>query len=259
MFEKVQSMYFSPTKTTEQIVNALSHSFNKPVRSLNITAKKNREKTYKFNPSNLAIIGVPVYAGRIPKIIESYFKTLEGHNTPTVIIALYGNRDYDDALIEMRDLLREQNFDIIAAGAFIGQHSYTREVGTNRPDAKDLEILSDFAKAILDKLKDHSSRDEPLHVKGNYPYRERKAGETFAPTTNNRCIHCSLCAKDCPVQVINYDDVTEIEAKKCLHCCRCIQICPTEAKKFNHPFIKGLVNQLIKNCGDVRKAPELFI
>jgi len=258
MFEKVQVLFFSPTKTTEQVVTTLSHQFNKPIRKINVTSKAKREKSYQFNPTNLAIIGVPVYAGRIPKIMETYFKTLEGNNTPTVIIALYGNRDYDDALLEMRNLLNEQNFNVIAAGAFIGQHPYTNKVGSNRPDSKDLEVVMTFAKDILEKLRGQES-NQLLHVKGNKPYRQRKKGETFAPVTSSMCIHCGLCATDCPVQVIDYDDVSQIDAENCIHCCRCIQICPTQAKKFEHPFIKGLVNQLIDNCGDVRKEPELFI
>lgn len=258
MFEKVQAMYFSPTKTTEQVVTTLSHQFDKPIRKLNITSKTNREKAYEFNSKNLAIIGVPVYAGRIPKIMENYFKTLDGNNTPTVIIALYGNRDYDDALLEMRDILNDQNFNVIAAGAFIGQHSYTRKVANNRPDAKDLEVVASFAQDILEKLK-NDSNESLLAVKGKHPYRERKSCEIFAPETSNMCIHCGLCATDCPVQVIDYDDVSNIDAENCLHCCRCIQVCPTQAKKFDHPFIKGLVNQLINNCGDIRKEPELFL
>jgi len=259
MFEKVQTLFFSPTKTTEQAVTTLSHQFSKPIRKLNITSKANREKSYEFSPRNFAIIGVPVYAGRIPKIMETYFKTLEGNNTPTVIIAVYGNRDYDDALLEMRDILIDQNFNVIAAGAFIGQHSYTRKVANNRPDAKDLEVVMAFAKDILEKLKNDIGKDALLSVKGNHPYRERKSGETFAPETTNMCIHCGLCATDCPVQGIDYDDVSKIDAENCLHCCRCIQVCPTQAKKFDHPFIKGLVNQLIDNCGDIRNEPELFL
>jgi ferredoxin len=258
MFQKVQALFFSPTKTTEQVVTTLSHQFSKPIRKLNITSKANREKSCEFSEENLAIIGVPVYAGRIPKIMEAYFKTLKGNNTPTVIIAVYGNRDYDDALLEMRDILNEQNFNVIAAGAFIGQHSYTRKVANNRPDAKDLEVVMVFAKDIIKKLK-KNTQDELLSVKGNHPYRERKSGEAFAPVTSNMCIHCGLCATDCPVQVIDYDDVSKIDTENCLHCCRCIQVCPTEAKKFDHPFIKGLVNKLIDNCGDIRKEPELFL
>jgi ferredoxin len=191
--------------------------------------------------------------------METYFKTLEGNNISTVIVAVYGNRDYDDALLEMRDILNDQNFNVIAAGAFIGQHSYTRKVGNNRPDAKDLKVVMSFAKDILKKLKKNSTEDKLLFVKGNHPYRKRKSGEAFAPKTSNMCIHCGLCATDCPVQVIDYDDVTKIDADHCLHCCRCIQICPTEAKKFDHPFIESLTKKLIDNCGKIRKEPELFI
>ena len=140
---KSTSLYFSPTKTTEQVVTTLSHAFDQPVRKTNLTSKVNREKSYEFSASNLTIIGVPVHASHIPKIMETYFITLEDNNTSTVIITVYGNRDSND--------------------------------------------------------------------------------------------------------------VTQIDAENCLHCCQCIQIYPTQAKKFDHPFIKGLVNQLIDHCGDVRK------
>lgn len=40
-------------------------------------------------------------------------------------IVLFGNRNYDDALIELRNLLEEDGFNTIAAGAFVGEHAFS--------------------------------------------------------------------------------------------------------------------------------------
>ena len=39
------------------------------------------------------------------------------------MIAVYGNRDYDDTLLEMKDILTERGFTVIAGLAAIAQHS----------------------------------------------------------------------------------------------------------------------------------------
>ena len=52
----------------------------------------------------------------------------------------------EDALVELEDILEKNGFSILAGGAFIGEHSYTRKVGTNRPDSNDLDIAFNFGK-----------------------------------------------------------------------------------------------------------------
>ena len=49
---------------------------------------------------------MPVYAGRIPNLLLlKYLTSVKGNDALAVPIVLFGNRNYDDALIELRDIL----------------------------------------------------------------------------------------------------------------------------------------------------------
>lgn len=60
---------------------------------------------------------------------------------------VYGNRDYEDALLELRDTVASLGFTPLSAGAFIGEHSYSTAempVAAGRPDATDLQTARTF-------------------------------------------------------------------------------------------------------------------
>ena len=65
-------------------------------------------------------------------------------NTPAVIAAVYGNRHYDNALLQMRNILAEQGFYVIAARTFIAEHSVFPSVAAGRPDQKDKAAMKEF-------------------------------------------------------------------------------------------------------------------
>lgn len=52
------------------------------------------------------IAAVPVYAGRVPNVLLKYLNSMQGYGAKAVPLVLYGNRDYDDALVELTDILR---------------------------------------------------------------------------------------------------------------------------------------------------------
>ena len=52
----------------------------------------------------------------------------------------------------MQEVLESNGFKVIAAGAFIANHSIMRRVAAGRPDEKDIEIINKFGKNILEKI-----------------------------------------------------------------------------------------------------------
>jgi hypothetical protein len=54
----------------------------------------------------LVLIGVPVYAGRVPLEAVAKLRRLRVDRVPAVIIVVYGNREIEDALLELKDLAR---------------------------------------------------------------------------------------------------------------------------------------------------------
>ena len=253
---KLNLMYFSPTNTTEKIIKNIAEGISSEYIDYNITLIKNRKEKIILEKDDLLILGIPVYGGRIPTILEEYLKSIKGNGSRLFIMAVYGNRHYDDAILELKDIFTENGFEVVGAAAFIGEHSFTKKVAENRPDKADLSKALELGKNILDKIS-NSSEFNP-HIPGNNPYKARKSGMTYAPSTNNLCTNCGICASSCPVEAINFEDCTIVDQEKCIHCASCIKKCPVEAKYFDSEYIANIVNFLEENCSD-RKEPEIFL
>ncbi len=221
---------------------SLSHKLTFPLSLLDFTLAKERKVTYGFGKDDIVIIGLPVYAGRLPNLLLNFLNTLQGKGALAIGIVTYGNRNYDDALIELRDILLKRDFKVISAGAFVGEHSFSKSLGSNRPNSKDL--------ILLDKLGEESAKkiiaNQPnkiLSVRGEEdPYRGYfkpldKDGQFISilkvtPKTRDTCIDCKICAKSCPMESIDFEDVTKITGI-CIKCCACVKKCPIQAKYFD--------------------------
>jgi ferredoxin len=216
----------------------------------------------KFS-NELVIIGAPVYAGRLPKDAVKRFKSLKAENTPAVIIVVYGNREYEDALLELSDLSKSLGFTPLAGGAFIGEHSFCTEnlpIAPDRPDEKDIEKAMAFGGAIKQKLsKILSIKDSsPLKVPGNYPYKEEMPVYPAAPETiEEHCTKCGACVDICPKAAVTLSELPETDPNLCIMCCACIKACPTQARIMNDPFFKDIAKWLNEHYSQ-RKEPDLF-
>lgn len=254
---RVQALYFSPTSTTKKAVKTIASTLSSDFINHDITLVHNRKTLPSFTNEDLLVIGVPVYAGRIPLIINDYIHSLKGNQTPVVLVGVYGNRDYDDALLELKDILSSNGFIPVAAGAFIGEHSYTNLVGTNRPDDQDVIILKAFAKDI-DDLLNHPNIDKlELKVKGNYPYKELKTRPPLGPVVSDQCTLCNACVDVCPSGALSLDQQILVDEQLCIQCCACVKTCSEQAISFKER-IGDFEKFLIANCSE-RKEPEVFL
>ena len=256
----IQAFYFSPTHTTEQIT---LHISDKMAEILSLKVEKNsltkpaeRAKDYALTNSDILVLGLPVYGGRIPLLLEQTLKGMKGENTPAVLVTVYGNRDFDDALLEMKDLLSANGFKVVAAGAFIGEHSFSKKLAADRPDGQDMEIATDFAQRCAKKLieKDFGK----LIVKGHHPYKERNPNAPVAPKTKDSCNRCMICYNACPTQAISSEDPKIADQDKCIKCCACVKSCPLGAKYFDAEMMLKSTAWLETNFMD-RKEPEFFL
>ena len=207
---------------------------------------------------SITIIAVPVYAGRVAPIALQRLRRLRGNNAPAILITVYGNRDYEDALVELRDETIQLGFTPLAAGVFIGEHSYSRPnmpIAEGRPDITDLQTAEQFGKDCLTKLE----KDEILsdfYIKGNIPYRFVGPSTPAAPVCTEECFACGECIEVCPTHAIALSDEGKIETEitKCIKCCACVKECPNGARVFDTPYTP----MLHQKCA-ARREPELFI
>ena len=254
-------MYFSPTGTTKKIVAAVGKKFFENMLSktqiVDLTPLAARLRSYAFGEEDVVIFGAPVYGGRVPPILKNIFENMQGNGARAVAISVYGNRDYDDALLETCDLLGERGFRVCAAGAFIGEHSYSALVGAGRPDAEDLLAATTFAIAAYEKVVNGAPIGKP--VRGNRPYRELSASMLApkkAPVFDaEKCVHCRKCVSVCPVCNIKAD---LSDCGRCIACAACVKGCPKGARFFDDEGVLAARARLEANCTE-RRSPKFFL
>lgn len=214
----IYGVYFSPTDNSKKYVDYISQSIEKNATMIDLTFK---EESIILNSDDLMIVVAPVYAGRIPNVARGRFKNIKGNNTPCILIATYGNRHYDDALVEMDDLFSSQGFMTIGACAVIGRHTYG-DIQVDRPNAEDLEMTCNYVKERI------SLNIPTRNIPGNHHEDEIVNKGRFHPQTLEGCIKCMKCVHECPVGAI-LDDCSTI-SDACISCFRCIRHCPVSQK-----------------------------
>lgn len=273
MNNNIKTFYFSATGTTRKIVTGIAdklakQSNNTITNNIDFTLPGARKEPMSFTKQDLVVVGIPVYAGRVPNVLLKYLNGIEGNGALTIAVVVYGNRHYDDALIELKDILESRGFQVVAAGAFIGEHSFSRILGHNRPDEQDMSSVADFAGHVFSKLT-VSPNDLPgVSVPGKQPYQpyyrpKDKDGNPVAfhkviPKTSDDCIHCGLCVSICPVGSIDTENESRITGI-CIKCCACIKNCPVEAKYFDDVNYLWHKQELEVAFTSPRREPEFYL
>ncbi|AET68676.1 hypothetical protein Desor_3170 [Desulfosporosinus orientis DSM 765] len=263
--KSLKLVYFSPTGTTRRIIEGIARGINQSdVELVDITRPETRKQQLQTSEDELLVIGVPVYSGRVPSIAIDWIHKIKAHNTPTVCIVVYGNREYEDALLELKDTMIKQGCIPIAGAAYVGEHSFSNAetpIAVARPDAADLNMAELLGQKVIEKILSISSIDHnsSITVPGNHPYKIPKA--KISPVDfiaiNDNCSQCGICAQVCPVGAIDYKNSTMIDKEKCLHCCACIKRCPENARTVKTGTFKDVAIWLSQTC-QKRKEPEFF-
>ncbi len=204
---------------------------------------------------------VPVYAGRVAPLAVERMNHLRGTGeTPAIIIVVYGNRAFEDALIELSDLVSNAGFIPFAAAACIGEHSYSRktsEIAVGRPDALDIEKISEFASEAFKKLTDNQIQQ--ITVPGNSEYRQGVGPADFHPEIiREGCTLCGVCVASCPAGIISLEDNELFWNDGCIRCCSCVKACPENVLEITEPRVVKLVKMLVEKCAE-RREPEFFL
>lgn len=246
----LHTFFFSPSDTTRKYAKTMTVAFGGESQLIDLTHGSCEIESELIDGDTVLLIS-PVYAGRIPAMAADLFRQIDGHGLRAIVAVVYGNRDYDDALLELADIAVNDGFNVIAAGAFIAQHCIFPKVANGRPDASDMTVAADFMKRAKE-----SDKLDISTIKGNRPYKRPGAIPLRPQTDENECVSCGVCARECPTGAI--DPVTlATDKNKCITCCRCIAVCGSHARKF-----KGVkyatVGKIFCAQNSKRREPELF-
>lgn len=246
--KKVWAVYFSATDTTKKTVLTIADEAARLLgaerEDYDFTLPGMRENGFAAGKDDLVIFGTPVYAGRVPNVLLKYLATIQGNGALAVPVVLFGNRNFDDGLIELRDILENTGFHTVAAAAFVGEHSFSKTLAVGRPDADDMKEALAFAGKVSEKVKGLTEGEAPAPVevegvphpyRGYYQPRDRKGVSIdirkVKSLVSDACDDCKICADVCPMGSISHENVREYTGI-CIKCGACIKKCPKQARYY---------------------------
>ena len=242
--------HFSPTGGTKKVADAIAAGFGTQITEVDLTAEV---KDVVLGAQDALLAVLPVYAGRVPRLSLERLSAIRGRGQKAVAVVVYGNREFDDALLETKDALEAKGFRVIAAAAFIAEHSILRSVAAGRPDEEDIALCQQFARDVMAKPEDAPS----IQVPGSFPYLEAHTAP-FHPVADENCLQCGLCAQNCPTGSIPVDDPGKTIADTCINCLRCVQLCPVACRAMPAPFM-DFITKLLREKAAGYKKPVVFL
>jgi len=256
---------FSPTGGAEHIGECIARGISEAeFDHIDLTPAAAADSAPRIVSGDVAVIAVPVYYGRVPDTAARRLRRLRGCATPAVLVVVYGNRAYEDALVELREIAVGIGFEPVAAAAFVAEHSFSTAaspLATGRPDLSDLERAVNFGKLVRDRL-DRMAEVETqisLDIPGNRPYRDKPDRVPTTPRTNpEACDLCGDCAKSCPTGAISVTDEVNTDPDACILCCACIRACPNGGRIIDGEWYEGITAKLAGLCAEPRKPEFIF-
>lgn len=249
--------HFSPGGSTQVITKYFTSCLaGEPGLSLDLLRDGTRTVP-NFSSKDLLVVGMPVFAGRLPQVCPAMLDKFKGDNTPAVALVAYGNREYEDALLELCDILSARGFKVIGAGAFIARHSIFPKVAAGRPDDTDKQKIAAFAANCAAKLAAGGAALDLSQIRGDRPYRDIPP-IPLKPSADDACNACGICSEICPTHAINPATPRETDAGRCISCTACIYNCPQDARSFRGPGYEQGAAAFLANFS-ARREPEVFV
>ena len=258
---EIYNIYFSPTggtkKAADIVCRALADGQN--VTEIDLSVYGEDYSRYQFKKGDLCVAAVPSYGGRVPVIAVERLASMSGGGAKAVLMAVYGNREFEDTLVELEDTLAAAGFVCEAAISAVAQHSIVHQYGAGRPDKEDWARLQEFGAEIKRHLTKEGMSEETdaEWIPGNRPYKPFGI-VSLKPQADETCTGCGACAAGCPVQAIPADNPRETYPEICIACMRCRTICPVQARRLDQTVLDGLTQKLAKVCRG-RKENILYL
>lgn len=241
---KIHALYFSPTGGTKKVLDVICSAWDCQNEYVNLSDISKADISISFDENDICIVAVPSFSGRVPQFIIPILQQLHGNKTKAILICTYGNRAFDDTLLELKDTLEQADFLCYCAIAAVTRHSVMPKYGAGRPDFDDIEELKQYAVQCWEILNKPST---PMDIPGNRPYRDY-ISIPIHPKADRHCNECGLCYRKCPVHAIPDSNYRKCDPDICISCLQCVTVCPKNARHVNALILKAAEIKMKKLC-----------
>jgi len=235
----------------------------------------NRKACLEFSKDDLVVLGM-MSATKLFGLPDEVFASLKGNNTPFVGVVMFGNGYYGKSLKQMKKEMASRGFKMVAAAAFIGQHTLDPEIAPGRPDASDRAIQRALGRDVHEKVRINRDLSFNHAIKTDWPHEGlfstfKCALISALPMSSPKlstpwkekaftgdCIGCRSCEKRCPVNAVDIDTRT-FDYDRCIGCFACGHACPRDAITITSARMKKAMASVKPFRIQTRREPVVFI
>ncbi len=255
-YKQIIQAYFSPCGTTQKAVCSVGQAWRcVSKKEIDMTPFALAEQSYTMTEQEILIVGVPAFGGRVPETAVKRLQKLHGNHTPAIAVVTFGNRAFDDTLLELQNILQKQGFVVVSGIGAVTEHSIMHCFGKDRPTTEDCKQLCAFGEQIKTKME--KSIQPTTKIPGNHPYITYHS-TGLVPVCDDVCKGCGICADHCPTGAIPKEKPNTTDKQKCISCMGCIAICPEKARSIPAPVLDMLIERLGAACS-TRKENTLYL
>jgi len=241
---KIALIYFSATNNTANMANFIAKKLeslekNLKVDEINITNYSERQHKIDIDQYNALFFGFPIYAWRAPKLVRDWLQTLEGKGKKCSVFFTYGGVESGAAHFNIKQILEEQNFQLVSTAEFVCKHTYNCggwKLMENRPNTSDFKVAEEYTKNTYEKFLDKDNGivqiENPKISEGILLRLEKAVAKALNPPSREGedCSLCGVCESLCPANAMD-SDLGEADPNICIRCYRCFINCPDNALK----------------------------
>jgi ferredoxin len=269
MSKRIGILSFSPTNTTKKVCLAVAMGMGAKDPKIMDMTRPDLRRAIAAEPDMVMadidhlIVGAPVYFGKLPAQAADCIKCIKGNGKGATAIVVYGNRDYGVALQRLVESLLKNDFAVVAAGAFIGQHSYSDiiPVAMGRPDKADLEKACGLGMSSSSVSKGLALEDIPMQA--DFFSRSDKSKPLKPAFIPGLCVQCGICADGCPMGILSPDTgsyLSRAAEEHCIGCLACVFNCPQKARITKANLVMKLVlKYVLRKAAKERREPLVLL
>lgn len=229
--------YYSGTGNGKFLAGRLAEELGEDCVSLTAYLREQKRLRLPSGEKHFVVVS-PVYAWRLPRIIEKLLREAEFKGRPKFYFLLHCGSEIGAAEHYLKKLSEEKGLAYGGTAAVRMPENYTAMFDTPGREEASKILLEAAAKipgiaariqAEQDLEADPELRRGALlsHLVNPLFYRFCVKADHFR--VSDACISCGLCARQCPLKNITLPEGKPSWGSRCTHCMACINYCPAEA------------------------------